>query len=316
MKLAPFLLLSTLLSIRASNKKHFDIIIGGSGLTAPTLYLLSVFFRSKTMLFLHGLDLVVDSVIYKWTFLPCIRRVDQVIANSSNTKKIALDKGITESRITVINPGTDLPERPDELTLAKFRRGKNIGFKKVIIFVGRLTQRKGLSAFIRNSLDTILTTEPEAGLVVVGENPDNSLNKLGEQAEVHIELQRMEHKDRVRFLGHVSDTELLCCYTMADVQILPLVDVPGDIEGFGMIAVEAAACGTPTIAFNLGGVSDAISTDNGLLVEAGDYVAFQRAVMDSLQGKKPIPERCIDHANHFSWAAFDDKLNAVIRSIG
>ncbi len=103
---------------------------------------------------------------------------------------------------------------------------------------------------------------------------------------------------------------------MADVQILRLVDVPANIEGFGMIAVEAAACGTPTIACNLGGVGDAISTDNGLLIEAGDYVAFQRAVMDSLQGKRPIPERCINHANHFSWAAFDDKLNAVIRSIG
>jgi phosphatidyl-myo-inositol dimannoside synthase len=84
-KLVPFLLISTWLSIKACHKESFDVVIGGSGLVAPNLYLLSRLYNCKTTIFLHGLDLVFDSFLYQTIFIPCIRRASRVIANSRNT---------------------------------------------------------------------------------------------------------------------------------------------------------------------------------------------------------------------------------------
>lgn len=310
--LAPFLLCSTWLSLKACRQEKFDIIIGGSGLTAPTLYFLSLIHGSTTAVFLHGLDLVVDNFLYKRIFLPCIRRINLAIVNSHNTRRLAVARGVQQKRTVVINPGTDLPEMTSNSQVAAFRARHKIPFNKIIIFVGRITRRKGLSAFIRNSLPEILEAEPDAGLLVVGENPSASLNKLGEQEEVMREIGRSQYQQRIVFLGHLSDEELPLCYASADVQVLPLVSVAGDVEGFGMIAVEAAACGTPTIAFDLGGVSDAISVHSGQLIPAGDHQQMSSAVITTLREQPFTEESCIGHARNYSWDTFHDKVKSAL----
>jgi len=313
--LLSFLLVSTWIALRTCMQQSFEVIIGGSGLTAPTLYLLSLFHRSKTVLFLHGLDLVVDSYLYRWFFLPCIRKVSLVITNSLNTKRLALERGVEASSIVIINPGTELPEFPRDDALARIRRKYNINFGKVILFVGRLTRRKGLSGFIRHSLPTILSAEPTAGLVIVGESPHASLNKLGEEDEVLREIERSQKGEHIVFLGHVDNRDLTACYAIADVQVLPLVEVPGDVEGFGMIAVEAAASGTPTVAFDLGGVSDAISAENGYLIPAQDYTSLSNSVIDILRTQQPDRESCINHARNYSWPLFHARVRAALAEL-
>lgn len=308
----PFLLFSTWAAVIACRKTPFDRVIGGSGLVAPVLKVLKLFFGVKTVVFLHGLDVVVNSTIYQRLFLPCIRQTAQVIANSTNTRRLAIERGVPQERIAVINPGTRLPETPQEKTLDSLRERYAISFGKVLIFVGRMTRRKGLSAFIENSLPAILAAEPTAGLIVVGDNPDDSLNKLGEQKEVLATVERLGVANRVMFLGHVSDEELVHCYATADVQIFPLIDVPGDVEGFGMIAIEAAACGTPTVAFDLGGVSDAVSASNGRLVTPQHYDLFTDAIIETLRTGVPDRKTCISHAENFSWPVFNDRVKKTI----
>ena len=312
-KLAPFLLMSTWLALKAIRKEHFTIVIGGSGLVAPTLYIIARLHSCTTIIYLHGLDLVVDNFLYKKIFIPCIRKANKVIVNSRNTARIAIEGAVKESRITVINPGTSLPCQPDDKAVADFRARYNIEFDKVIIFVGRITKRKGLSGFIRHSLPAILAAEPTTGLVIVGENPGQSLNRMGEQKEVLAEVERLdEKKNSVVFLGHIDDNDLNTCYAAADLQVLPLIEVPGDVEGFGMIAVEAAACGTPTVAFDLGGVGDAISKDNGCLVTADRYDLFSEAVLHCLSTGEPDSPRCLQHAQQFSWEIFHSKLHKLL----
>jgi phosphatidylinositol alpha-1,6-mannosyltransferase len=314
-KLGPFLLLSIWHAANFCRSSQFTLIIGGSGLIAPALILLRMLFGGKSVVFLHGLDLVVGNFIYQRFFIPCIRATDHVVANSRNTLNIAVSKGVPAQRITIVNPGTQLPAPANIESRKDFFKRKRVPFKKVMLFVGRITRRKGLSSFIQNSLPLILEAEPEAGLIVVGENSDQSLTKFGEAREVMELVSRLNMGQRVMFLGQLSDTDLETCYAAADVHVFPLLDTPGDVEGFGMVAIEAAACGTPTVAFYAGGVADAISSENGILVETGRYDLFSKAVTRILREGRPCKEHCVEHAKKYGWDRYNKKIKSVISQL-
>lgn len=311
-KLAPFLIFSAWHAFMANIKEPFDIIIGGSGLTAPILRALSWHCSGKTLLFLHGLDLVVDNTIYQNVFIPCIRTVDSAIVNSRSTRAIAIAKGVDSDRIQIVNPGTRLPAPITTAECIEFRRRHDIPFARYIVFVGRITRRKGLSGFLKNILPLILGNEPSVGLVVVGEDPTDSLNQLGEQVDVLAALAEHALQENVVFLGKLADRDLEISYAGAEVQIFPLVEVAGDIEGFGMVAIEAAACGTPTVAFDLGGVADAISDKNGHLVPPGRFDLFATYVLDVLQNREPNSGLCTEHSRQFTWPIYNDQVKSVI----
>lgn len=313
-KLVPFLLISTLLAVRACRRNRFDIVIGGSGLIALTLLILSLLFKCKTAIYLHGLDIVVDSFWYQRIFVPCLRTVGLTIVNSSSTRQLAIDRGVNQRRITVVNPGTEIPEMPSAEALAEFRSRHRIPFVKIIVFVGRMTRRKGLSAFIEKCLPAILSREIAAGLVIVGKDPEQSLNQLGEEKDVISAVENSQYRDRIVFLGQLDDTELAACYAASDVQILPLKRIKGDIEGFGMVAIEAAAFGTPTVAFSLGGVADAIDSATGRLVPEGRYDEFAKAVLELLSGTVIDGESCRKHAANFSWDIVNAKFRKALTS--
>jgi phosphatidylinositol alpha-1,6-mannosyltransferase len=88
--------------------------------------------------------------------------------------------------------------------------------------------------------------------------------------------------------------------------------VEGDVEGFGMVAIEAAASGTPTVAFDLGGVADAISKENGHLVPPGDYDSFASRVAQVLQSNEPNADQCITHARRFTWKLYNERMRQLI----
>lgn len=311
-RLGTFLLFSTWRALQACRKTRFDVIIGGSGLIGPTLRVLSYLFHYRTLVYLHGLDLVVNSRVYQSFFVPCLRGIDKVAVNSQNTRDIAVGKGIDASRIVVVNPGTSEPVPLDRASRMDFRRRHAIPFARYLVFTGRMTKRKGLSGFLRHTLPIILESEPDIGLVVVGEAPRDSLNQLGEQAEIRQQIAQLGLQDKVVFVGNLTDRDLELCYAEAAVQVFPLIEVPGDVEGFGMVAIEAAACGTPTVAFELGGVADAISTGSGHLVPAGDFKLFAELVIKTLRDGEPDVGQCLAHARQFSWQTYNEKMRELI----
>lgn len=308
--LLPFLLVAWCKTLLLACTRPFGVVAGGSGITAPIVWCAGKLARARTVVLVHGLDIVVPHPVYRAVFLPFIRGIDAVIANSDNTRRLAQEQGVPAARISIVNPGTALPPRPADSDLAAFRDRYGIRYPRFIVFVGRQTRRKGLSGFLSHCLPAILAAQPELGLLVVGSDPQDSLNRLGEQDAILEAIERNALGEQVQFLGVVDDDMLHLCYASAEVQVFPLIDVPGDIEGFGMVAVEAAASGTPTVAFDLGGVADAISPENGILVTPGDYAAFADAVLAVIESGEPSAQRCIDHAHNFSWAHY----NAALRT--
>lgn len=310
--LAGFLGGSTLTALHIVRKGRFDVVIGGSGLVAPLVLLLKTLFHCRTLVLVHGLDVIVDHWLYQRLFVPALRRADQVVANSRNTKRLAVEKGVPEERITIIHPGTHIPEMPDENRKQEFLQRYRIPYQRYMLFAGRMTRRKGLSPFIRNSLPAILQACPDSGLVVVGDDAGDSLNQRGEKAAVLDAIEETGLKDKVMFLGQVDDRDLETAYTCAAVHVFPLIEVPGDVEGFGMVAIEAAAVGTVTVAFDVGGVADALELVGGTLIPSGNYTEFTSLLTQIITGERTARHVSAEINCSISWDRYANSFKAAV----
>jgi phosphatidylinositol alpha-1,6-mannosyltransferase len=303
-----------LLFFKKLRGRQFDLIIGGSGVAAPSTSVLKLLTGSPSCIFIHGLDLVVSHTIYQTLFIPLIKFSSLLIANSRFTSRLAEEKGVAKTRLTTINPGTDTPPPYDGDAL-KARLG--LSGKPLLLYVGRIIERKGLLPFLEHSFPSVIERYPEIQLLIVGEEPMAALKRESGLRESISRLIAANSWDRnITFLGRATDTELWQAYQAADALIFPLVPIGGDAEGFGMVAIEAASQGTPTIAFACGGVADAIDADNtGHLIEPGNYPAFSAAVLATLGKKDAYSERCIAHAQNFGWPVYEKKLLAALQGI-
>jgi len=94
-----------------------------------------------------------------------------------------------------------------------------------------------------------------------------------------------------------------------------LLRVDSEADGFSMVAIEAVACGTPTLAFPVYGIVDAVAGGvNGRMVQEGDYGAFGHAVIAIIRGGPPAPSQCRAHASNFGWDKHQQKLLSIIKS--
>jgi phosphatidylinositol alpha-1,6-mannosyltransferase len=311
-----FILSATFKGLWASCRYKYKICIAGSGLTAPAVVIASKLCAMKSVTFVHGLDLIVRSRVYQLVFLPFIRRSDIVVANSHNTARLAKLAGIPEEKIVVLHPGVDIPDKPS--TRRDFRKQYNLEGKSLLLSAGRLVPRKGLAEFIRYSLPAVVERHENTMLVIIGSEPENALKRTNSVVkDIQSAMEERGLEDNVLMTGRVDDDVLAAAYEEADCFVFPLLDVSGDVEGFGMVAVEAAAHGLPTIAFNAGGVGDAIAEgESGFLLAPGDYEGFGLALIKCLDdpGMRPSPTSCRSFAARFDWDRFGEKLAHIINS--
>ena len=311
-----FLLYAKCMAFFLAFSKRFDVCLAGSGLTAPYAWLAARISRARAIVYVHGLDLIADNRLYQWLWLPFIRRCDTVIANSANTRQLAESVGVLPERITVVHPGTDIPEM-DSAKASEFRSRFGFGNLPLLLSVGRITERKGLLPFLRNAWPKVLDTHPDAQLVVIGTEPNQALRKdrRSALADIRAYLSESGLEHSVRFLGRVDDVTLTAAFQAVNVHVFPVLDGPDDVEGFGMVAIEAAAHGLKTVAFRAGGVSDAVAEgESGCLLAPGDYEAMARTVVDELTaGKSPDDMwQCRNFAERFTWHAFNAGIQQAL----
>jgi len=307
--LATFLVKSLWHAGRMAIRRRPQWIIAGSGLMAPIVWLSSRCSGARAAVYLHGLDVVAPSVIYRWLWLPFIRRCDVVIVNSRATMALALDKGVPSARMTVINPGTGIPAL-NPRDAAQFRIAHGLGDAPLMLSVGRLTQRKGLAEFVTSALPGILKVRPDALLLVIGDEARDALHGGGggEKEKILCVARAAGVAGSIRFLGRCDEDVLQAAYQASDVHVFPVLNLPGDVEGFGMVALEAAAHGLPSVAFDVGGVSDAIRpAETGSLVMQGDYPEFGAQVLrytGQPELRESMKEACLAFARSKAWPVF------------
>jgi len=294
-------------------------VVGGSGLVAPIVLVAGVLSGARQAIYLHGLDIVVKSRIYQAVWLPAARRLHRFVVNSRNTRQLAIDAGIRSSEIVIVHPGTDLPDNPkssSDSDIERFRIERNIGDGPILLSVGRLTRRKGLAEFIEHAFPSILAKYPNAELVVVGDEAPDALNASGrgQRARIEAVAKQCGVQRSVHFLGPVSETDLQTAFAAASVHVFPVVDVEGDVEGFGMVAIEAAAFGLPTVAFDVGGVADAVEDPaSGDLVRPGDYAKLAHRIVLRLGGMTADTRRsCRAFATRFAWSVFEERMRDAL----
>ena len=124
--------------------------------------------------------------------------------------------------------------------------------------MGRLVHRKGIDTVLR-ALPTIIQTCPNVAYVIAGTGPDRPrLERLAACLGV---------RDRLCFVGDIGHNRLPLYYSAADLFVMPARQNPPDVEGFGLVFLEANACGTPVIGGRTGGIPEAIREgETGLLV--------------------------------------------------
>lgn len=295
-----------------------DLILAGSGLTAPVAYLAARTCGARSIAYVHGLDIVARHPVYRGLWRPCLRLLDHAFANSNNTAALARQAGVARGRITVIHPGTALAEDQDVPdTALRTRFDPDAG--PILLSVGRLTERKGLCEFVLRALPAIVEAHPNARLAIVGDEAPNALRKgTGDPAEhLRAAIASSRMQNHVVRLGAISDAELAYAYASAAVHVFPVRQVPGDVEGFGMVAIEAAAHGLPTVAFAVGGVPDAISDGaSGYLVHPGDYAGFAVAVNRVLaENGQAMKIRSREFAKGFAWERFGERLRTAMSMV-
>ncbi len=308
-----FLLASAWQAVAVARRFQPHIVLAGSGLTAPAAWLAARASGARAHVYLHGLDAAVQHLAYRAVWHPAIRRMDGVIANSQPTAELARSLGVAAEKIRIVHPGVTLPAAPQTAAaLQNFRQRHQLGDKRLLLSVGRLTTRKGLREFVQHALPAIIQTAPDTLLLIVGEAPADSLHaSIQTRASIQAVADAAGIGQHLRFLGVITNPqELACAYESASLHIFPVRELPGDPEGFGMVAIEAAAHGLPTVAFATGGIVDAVAEgESGHLVTPGDYPSLAQAALQMLADVPGAWQtRTSAFAAQFAWPVLGQKL--------
>jgi phosphatidylinositol alpha-1,6-mannosyltransferase len=227
--------------------------------------------------FVHGEELRTAAASRELRFWAkrVLAGAEGLIANSHNTARILEEEWqVALPRITVLHPGVDTNRFVPAPRDMAVRQRLGWGNRPVILAVGRLQERKGQDMLLR-ALPRVRCAVPDVLYVIVGEG----------ERRGHLEqlVQELGLKGHVQFRGEPSDEELVACYQQCDLFVLPNREVQGDIEGFGMVLVEAQACGKPVIAGASGGTAETlVKGKTGLVVDCRAPEPLAAAVTDLL----------------------------------
>lgn len=223
--------------------------------------------------------------------------------------------GADPERIRLVPPGVDLDRfRPGDAGAAKKRLG--LQGKRVALFVGRLQPLKGPDVAIRAVAEAIRrdpASTADLFLVLVG-GPSGGVDRTLEVARLMEITSEERIADRVRFLPPMPHEELPLVYQAADALL-----VPSRSESFGLVALEAQACGIPVIASDVGGLPYVVSDgESGLLVpghDAGAYATRLLAILTDplLAGRLSVGARA--HASRYSWDVTAKRMRSVYEEL-
>jgi phosphatidylinositol alpha-1,6-mannosyltransferase len=241
-------------------------------------------FRGRSSVIVMGLDLTFPSRLYQRLVRWSLPHADRIVAISSATASAAVAVGADSARIVVLHPGVRVP-----LAVSDDRARKREELVRkldldpgclILLSLGRLVRRKGVAWFVE---EVVPRLHADIVYLVAGDGPMRS--------EVEAATERGGSAGRVRVLGLVDDDERELLMSGCDVAVMPNIRVAGDMEGFGLVAVEAACRGAVVVAASIEGLADAVVDGvTGVLVEAEQADQFV-VVIDEFAGDRTKLQR-------------------------
>ncbi|MGE3805055.1 MAG: glycosyltransferase family 4 protein [Gemmataceae bacterium] len=263
-------------------------------------FLLGWWNRLPFLCYVHGEDLSVVSTSRELTLMvrPILKRAEYLIANSRNTRDMIVDKwSVNANKVRVLYPGVDTKAFVPASRDVQVRQSLGWGSGPVLLTVGRLQKRKGQDQLIR-AVARLRTQFPDLRCAIVGDGEEREPLKAIAR-ELHLEAQ-------VLFMGEIDDATLQRCYQQCDLFVLANRTIGADFEGFGMVLLEAQACGKPVVAGESGGTAETMRIpETGLVLpcEEPDLLAEKLAELlkdpDRLAGMGAAGRQWT--VDHFDW---------------
>jgi asparagine synthase (glutamine-hydrolysing) len=235
-----------------------------------------------------------------------VHQADRLLVLSDfSTAQLSDIHGVSVDRVSMVPGGVDTDRFLPALDRDQVRDRLGLGRGPLLLTIRGLEPRMGLSSLVE-AMGTILSAYPECRLLIGGTGP------LEEGLRTQVRQAGLE--GNVRLLGHVPEAELVAYYQAADLFVLPT----RYLEGFGLVTVEAMACGTPVVGTPVGGTQEILrGYDPRFLtrsIEAPDLAARILERLPEVLGDEALRQRCRTFAvDHYSWAILIPQVEALMR---
>lgn len=266
-------------------KGSFDLIQCSHFSVAPAAYVLSRRFEVPYVLYTYAQEIMPPHaprsrpatwLIGRWA----MQHAHAVFTISEFTRREVLKWGVPEERVVKIPLGPTRVAQASRTDVERLRSQLDLGGKRAILTVGRLVERKGQDMVLQ-AMPQILAQVPNAVYLIAGTGPmEHALRKIAADESV---------EDHVIFLGDIQHEQIGPYYAIADVFIMASRAIleKGDIEGFGLVFLEANAFAKPCIGGRAGGVPDAVlDGQTGLLVDPWNPEEIAQATVRLLQDRE------------------------------
>jgi glycosyltransferase involved in cell wall biosynthesis len=269
---------------------RYDVVLFGDGVLGPVGRILKIFYPNKKFIsIIHALDITFAhkksllGKIYKKINIPSLKKLDKLFMVGNESIAEAEKIGIPRNICVFIPNGLFMNEICQNSTRKDLEKllEMDLENKKVIFRGSRFVKHKGVEWFIRN----VMPKMPENYVLVaagggVAKKTAGDENNYSDCVKAAKELGL---ENRIKFLLNVPRPKLKILFNTCDLFIAPNIKIPVSMEGFGITAIEAAACGKVVLASNLDGLKDAIQDGkNGFLLEQGNAEAWVKKIIEVL----------------------------------
>lgn len=243
--------------------------------------------------------------IKKQLLIWAYRKADKVTAISHNTQREIL-KIIPDLKIEVINHGVDFQKY--QLLNIKYKNDPIIqSLKPYILSVGALKKRKGYECSIK-AFGRIAPKFSNLKYVIIGKGPEGK--------NIQLLINNHQLQNRVKFLSNLSEERLIALYKNAEFFVLLPQDDKKDIEGFGLVFLEAAACGLPIVSSLGTSAEDAVlDHKNGILVSSSDYSEAAEAMEKILSNRESFSRESLNFARTMDWKKIVQNYISVYKQL-
>jgi phosphatidylinositol alpha-1,6-mannosyltransferase len=292
-------------------QEHIDHILVGHILPLGTAaMILKLITGVRYSVFIHGTDLNMAQAKSRrrWLARRILAGAENIICNSSFAGKLAEKFIGASAKIKIVNPGIEPGNASDQKTIENLKTKYGLADKLVLLTVGRLVSRKGIDKVLE-SMPLALQRIPNLFYAIIGNGPD--LVNLRSQISNYL----LDKSSAI--ITDATDEERDAWYDLCDIFVLAGRQIKGDVEGFGIVYLEAGVHGKPVIAGDTGGVRDAVVDGlSGLVIDATNAENIALAIV-RLAADRALRERLGEQGrvralDEFSWQRQAKKIYDII----
>lgn len=267
-------------------------------------------FRKKIIIIrINGLDLTGQNTIYQFIIPRLVNLADKIVCISETAKKECLKRNVNLNNVEIITPGFEFNKLKSHIkNYSDLQKPSSFFENKILLLtIGRLVKRKGVLYFLKNIFPYL---DKKLLYIVAGEGPDYK--------EILDTVKKSNLENRVFVLGKINESTKSKLLNIADVFLMPNIPVKNNVEGFGIVGLEANSYGKPILGHNVDGLQELIkSGENGMLINFSNKSTLIKNYKEKLKEiLKLNPEKIYRYSqSKFDWKKLTEKYINILANL-